>query len=137
MMNTQWIKRVSYNDGGRIAAGFKSSAGDCVVRAFTILTGMSYMQMREVVLTFIERERGSDRSSLDDGVYPKTYAKILKHLNAKKLTRIDSWNKIPTTGKFFVVTEDHAVAYIDGVFNDTFDPTCEKSSGKLIGYYEI
>ena len=32
-----------YDDGGRAAAGFKSNAGDCVIRAIAILTGVPYI----------------------------------------------------------------------------------------------
>jgi hypothetical protein len=31
-----------YNDGSREAAGYRGEAGDCVVRAIAIATGMDY-----------------------------------------------------------------------------------------------
>src|SRR5215469_12383667 len=38
-----WI----YDDGGRSAAGFKGKAGDCVTRALSIATGISYLSVYE------------------------------------------------------------------------------------------
>jgi hypothetical protein len=34
-----------HDDGGRVAAGFKGHAGDCVVRAIAIATGIPYRQV--------------------------------------------------------------------------------------------
>jgi hypothetical protein len=36
-----------FNDGGRAAAGFSGSAGDCVVRAIAIATQLPYIQVYE------------------------------------------------------------------------------------------
>jgi hypothetical protein len=34
--------KFQFNDGGRIAAGYKGSAGDCVVRSVAIATALPY-----------------------------------------------------------------------------------------------
>jgi len=34
-----------YNDGGRVAAGYKGRAGDCVVRAIAIATQRPYQEV--------------------------------------------------------------------------------------------
>ena len=33
--------KFQFNDGGRVVAGYKGSAGDCVVRSVAISTGLS------------------------------------------------------------------------------------------------
>jgi hypothetical protein len=40
---------IVYNDGGRAAAGFKGSAGDCVCRAIAITTGLPYAEVYKVL----------------------------------------------------------------------------------------
>jgi hypothetical protein len=134
---TQWIKRISYNDGGRLAAGFKSSADDCVARAVSIITGRGYMWARNELNVYIARERNTDPSGVETGVWQTTYSRLLKKLGSSGFKRVKSWSQLPATGKAIVVTEEHVVAYIDGVFHDTFDPLCEKSCGKLVGYYQM
>ena len=41
MINTNY----KYNDGGRADAGYKGKAGDCVVRAIAIATGLPYQEV--------------------------------------------------------------------------------------------
>jgi hypothetical protein len=36
--------KFQFSDGGRVAAGYKGSAGDCVVRSVAIATGLPYQQ---------------------------------------------------------------------------------------------
>jgi hypothetical protein len=133
-----WIKYISYNDGGRIKEGFKPiQKGDCVVRALSILTEYGYTKTRNELNKFIKRERGPNRSNVDDGVYPRTYRKFLEHLGIKKFYKVDCWANIPSTGRVMVVLEEHVVAYVNGVINDTFDPVGESQCGPLIGYYEF
>ena len=135
---SKWIKRILYNDGGRIAAGFKSSAkGDCVVRAISILNGNNYMATRMQLAKVIERERSTERSNVELGVYHRTYKRFLRSLGIKTYTRTNCWTKIPTDRPVLVVMNEHVVAYINGVINDTFDPVTEESCGPLLGYYEF
>jgi hypothetical protein len=134
----KWIKRISYNDGGRVADGFKPMAtGDCVVRSLSILTGFGYGVTRNKLNEFIKRERGTDRSHVEQGVYPRTYRKFLKTVGVTKFKSISSWSQLPTSGRAMVVLEEHVVAYVDGIINDTFDPVSDTHCGSLIGYYEF
>lgn len=134
----RWIKHISYNDGGRNATGLKPiHNGDCVVRALSILTGNGYMATRNALNEYIKRERGADRSSVDNGVYDRTYKKFLKAIGVTKLHPVDCWTKLPTQGKVMAVTTEHVVAYIDGVINDTLDPVSVRDCGPLVGYYEF
>ncbi len=38
-----------YDDGGRVAAGFKGSTGDCCVRAVAIATGRPYQEIYDAI----------------------------------------------------------------------------------------
>jgi len=52
-----------YNDGGRSAAGFKGSAGDCVCRAVAIASGLPYQQVYDALSKGAGSQRGAKRSS--------------------------------------------------------------------------
>ena len=41
--------KFNYNDGGRAAAGYKGTAGDCGVRAIAIVTGLPYQDVYDMV----------------------------------------------------------------------------------------
>ncbi len=137
-----------YNDGGRAAAGFKGDAGDCVTRAVTIATGLPYMQVYEALSTGSRTQRLTKRSrakaSARDGV--NTTRKWFKDYMAGL-----GWKWTPTmgigtgckvhltggelpTGRLIVNVSKHMVAVIDGVAQDTFDPS---RGGKrcVYGYY--
>jgi hypothetical protein len=132
---SNWIKYVTYNDGGRRDAGFKYPAeGDCVVRALSILSERGYMAVYNAMIKLIARERGGARSVVDNGIYAKTYTKFLNEIGASKFKRVKQWQDIPREGKYFVITASHAVAYVNGVIHDVFDPVGDE---ELEGYYQI
>ena len=131
-----WIKRISYNDGGRRAAGYKTvQEGDCVNRALAILTDTPYDVVRRMLNDACGKERGKDRSHPDHGIYPKTYQRILRELGVGKLVKITSWKEVPSTGRFMVVQREHVAAVIDGVVNDTYDPV--ENLTDVQGYYRF
>lgn len=135
-MGMNWIKRISYNDGGRRAAGYKTvQVGDCVNRALAILTNTPYNDVRRILNDLCGKERGQDRSNPETGIYPRTYEKFLKQLGVGKIKPATSWPELPQQGRFLVVLEGHVAAYIDGVIHDTYDPV-EKPTN-VQGYYQI
>ncbi len=69
------------------------------------------------------------------GIYPKTYRRILKGMKVGRMIKVRSWDKLPQQGKIFAVMEEHVVAIIDGVINDTYDPV--ERQHDLLGYYRI
>lgn len=127
------------DDGGRAAAGFKGSAGDCAVRAISIATGREYkatydmlhglMKVREAVL----RERGKNiRSGSPRTGVPREIVR------AFMLTL--GWKWVPTmgigtgcrvhlrsdelpAGRLIVALSRHYAAVIDGVIHDTYNPS--------------
>jgi hypothetical protein len=124
-----------YNDGGRAAAGFKGTTGDCVTRAIAIATGTPYRQVYDELSALGKHERIGERkprrSHARTGVYRETIRKYLLshgwqwtptmqigqgcrvHLRADELPR----------GRLIVSVSRHLTTVIDGVIHDTFDPS--------------
>ena len=110
-----------YDDGGRAAAGFKGTTGDCVTRAIAIATGKPYKEVYDALNELAKRERTGKRkrkiSSSRTGVYRSTYGKYLQtlgwvHLNAAELP----------SGTILVKVTHHLTTMIDGVIHDIYDP---------------
>ena len=122
----------TYNDGGRAAAGFKGSTGDCVVRSIAIATGKPYIEVYDTVNELAQDERprnGKKRSNARNGVWRKSYQRYLESLG---------WEWVPTmtigsgckvhlvaselpSGRIICRLSKHLCAVIDGVIHDTFD----------------
>jgi hypothetical protein len=131
----------SYNDGGREAAGFRGEAGDCVTRAIAIATGISY---RDVYDELASRNAAKGNSkSARNGVHKAIYQKWLYelgwnwtatmgigtgcrvHLNAEELP----------SGILIARLSRHICAVVDGVVQDTHDPTRE-GTRCVYGYWQ-
>lgn len=131
----------TYDDGGRVAAGFRGDTGDCVTRAVAIAAGMDYREVYELVnrLSAGERLRRSSnnanpkRSSARTGVSNRTTRKLMEHLG---------WSWTPTmsigsgctvhlspeelpAGRLVAKCSRHVCAVINGIVRDTHDPTRE------------
>ena len=126
--------RFQYNDGGRLAAGFKGQVGDCVARSIAIATGLPYLEVYDAINILAKSERRGKRkrgiSSARDGVFKETYRKYIKTLG---------WTWVPTMqigsgcrvhlhdgelpdGRLIVCVSRHVTAVINGVVHDTHDP---------------
>jgi hypothetical protein len=137
-----------YSDGGRSAAGFKGSAGDCVCRAISIATGRSYAEVYGELNAEARRERRGKRkgrgakSSARNGVHKATTARYLAALG---------WKWTPTMGigtgcrvhlradelpggRLIVSLSRHLAAVVDGAIYDTEDPT-RGGSRCVYGYW--
>jgi hypothetical protein len=129
------------DDGGREAAGFKGQAGDCVVRALAIATGLPYRQVYEELAAGMA---GLGRAkSARDGVSPKVYKPWLAergwvwtptmqvgqgctvHLRADELP----------SGRLICRLSRHLTVVVDGVVHDTFDPSRE-GTRCVYGYWK-
>ncbi len=143
-----WI----YDDGGRAAAGYKGSAGDCVTRAIAIGTGLPYQAIYDILNVEAKTNpihtRGSTKhvrnSSARTGVFRKHYERILKELG---------WIWTPTmaigsgcqvhllrdelpSGRLICKVSMHLVAVIDGVIHDTHD--CSRDGTRCVyGFYSL
>lgn len=139
-----------FNDGGRIDAGFKGSAGDCVVRAVAVASGKPYIEVYKALSDGCRSQRKTRRSqkksSARDGVnvtrkWFKDYMTSIGfkwtptmqigvgckvHLRAEELP----------LGRLVVAVSKHAVAVIDGIINDTHDPSRD-GTRCVYGYYRL
>lgn len=123
-----------YNDGGRAAAGFKGTTGDCGVRALAIAAQMPYKKAYDLVnanARYAPRKgkRKGRRTSARGGVWRQDFRRIMArlgwtwtptmgvgtgcivHLNASELPK----------GRIIVSLSRHYAAVIDGALHDSFD----------------
>lgn len=124
-----------YDDGGRAAAGFKGTTGDCVCRAISIATEKPYKEVYDLINEFAKQERTGKRkrgkSSARTGVYPATTRKVMKHLGWvwHPTMQIGSGCKVHLradelpTGRIVCKVSNHCVAVIDGVIHDIYNPS--------------
>lgn len=139
--------RYEFNDGGRADAGYKGTAGDCVVRAIAIATELPYQQVYDQINIDAKSERITkrrrSRSSARNGVHKDTIRRFMESLG---------WTWVPTmsigsgckvhlrdgelpAGRLIVSVSKHLVAVIDGVINDTGD--CSRDGTRCVyGYFK-
>ena len=143
-----------YNDGGR-SETFKGDAGDCVVRAIAIASGLPYMKVysdlkhNNTLYSESHRDRVAKRlqkkgSTPRDGNYKKVYHDYILSRGFKwfPTMQIGSGCKVHLSegelpmGKIIARVSKHMVAVIDGVMNDTYDPSRE-GTRCVYGYYKL
>lgn len=144
---------IQFNDGGRLNAGFKGQAGDCVCRSIAIVTGKPYQEIYDVLSVGNGTQRKTKRSSKTTGQktasrgistsrkWFKDYMKSLgftwvptmkigqgctTHLRAEELPK----------GKLVVAVSKHYTAVIDGVIHDTHDPS-RGGNRCVYGYFKL
>lgn len=135
-----------YDDGGRRAAGFLGSAGDCVCRAAAIASGRSYREVYDLINDLSTRERTSKRkrgkSSARDGVYKATTRRVMEALGGvwtptmaigTGCTTHLSAQELPH-GRVVVAVSKHVAAVVYGVLYDTHD--CSRGGSRCVyGYW--
>lgn len=126
------------DDGGREAAGFKGSAGDCVARSVAIASGRPYTE----VYAALAKGTGAQRATKTKGKRP---ASARNGVNTKRQWFKDymaalGFEWVPTmaigsgckvhlraaelpSGRIIAAVSGHYVALIDGVIHDTHDPS--------------
>lgn len=123
-----------FDDGGRVASGYKGNPGDCVVRSITIATGLPYQKVYADLNILIKSSRQTKtarRSNSRAGVSRRFYQAYLESLGWEWVAVM----KIGTGCKMHLKKEElpkghiiarvskHMVAVIDGIIHDTFDPS--------------
>ena len=134
-----------YNDGGRKEAGYKGEAKDCVVRSIAIAAGKPYQEVYDAINLLSDKERvGRHKSSARNGVYRKTWETYLLSLGwTWKPTMFVGQgckvhliaNELPS-GRIIARVSKHMVAVIDGVINDTQDPS-RNGTRCVYGYWHL
>jgi len=144
-----------FNDGGRQEAGYKGKTGDCVTRAISIVTGISYQEvynkLKNLNSEYAKKHRnkvakkislGRDGIAPRKGIYKEIYHDYLLSLGMKwhPTMKIGSGCKVHLNaqelpnGKLIVSVSKHLTAVIDGVINDTYD--CSREGMRCVyGYY--
>lgn len=126
-----------YDDGGRKAAGFKGSTGDCVVRAIAIASGKSYQEVYDALhaqAKEIRRRRSryfkargaSPRNGVSRVAYEPyilslgfTWVPTMKIGQGCKVHLVKE--ELPS-GTLIVQVSKHLTCVIDGVIHDTYNP---------------
>jgi hypothetical protein len=136
-----------FDDGGRAEAGYRGSAGDCVVRAIAIATGKPYSEVYDDLweLNRVRRQTKrapKSRSPRNGGTTTRTIRSYLESLG---------WTWVPTMtigsgttthltpdelpgGRIIARVSKHLCAVIDGVIHDTHDPSRD-GTRCVYGYY--
>ena len=132
------------DDGGRAAAGYRGSAGDCVVRAIAIATGTPYQEVYDALFALNKTQRGKLRgaSPRDGGTKTATIRKYLSSLGWEFVPTMDFGSgctvhlkseELPQ-GTLIVRLSKHLAAVKDGVLHDTYD--CSRGGTRCVyGYY--
>lgn len=141
----QWV----FNDGGRAAAGFKGTTGDCVARAIAIAAEMSYPRVyNDLNLLGRKHERTGSRkcgiSNSRTGVYRQTIHRYLESIGwewvplmfvGKGCTTHLRASELPP-GRIIVSLSKHVAAVVDGVLYDIYD--CSRNGNRCVyGYWRM
>jgi hypothetical protein len=137
--------KFNHNDGGRAVAGFKGATGDCVTRSIAIATGLPYQEVYAALNGTRDSMRQTKRvrgSSARSGVSRAVYERYLKSLGWKFVPcmTVGSGCKVHLradelpSGAIICRLSRHLCAVIDGVIQDTFDPS-RNGTRCVYGYF--
>jgi hypothetical protein len=141
------------NDGGRVAAGFKGGAGDCVVRSIAIAANLPYIQvyedLREANARYaLERDNKLSRllnqrgSSPRNGNHRKVFHDYILGQGFEWIATMKVGSgcqvhlrpdELPT-GTLIVKVSKHLTTIVDGMIQDTHDPS-RRGARCVYGYY--
>jgi hypothetical protein len=142
-----------FNDGGRSEAGFKGSAGDCVVRSIAIAANLPYLRVYEDLenANALYAQKRNDRLAKrlkNNGTTPRngSHRNVFHgYIIAHGFTWIPTMkvgagcqvhlrpDELPG-GTLIVKVSKHLTAIVDGVIQDTHDPS--RSGNRCVyGYY--
>lgn len=123
------------DDGGRAAAGFKGSAGDCVARSVAIASGRPYTEIYAALSGLAGMERKSRGASARNGIHTsrKWFKDFMRSLGFTWTATMGIGTgckvhlhdgELPA-GRLVVAVSKHYTAVLDGVVHDTHDPQRE------------
>jgi hypothetical protein len=146
-----------HNDGGRKAAGFKGSAGDCVTRAIAVAVELPYLEVYEELRERQKHIRDTKRSrvakklaersagtSARNGVFKAAYHPYILNelgwvwtpaMGIGTGCRVHLRDDELHGGRLIVQVSKHLCAVIDGVLHDNHD--CSREGTRCVyGYYQ-
>lgn len=138
------------DDGGRSAAGFRGTAGDCVARAVAIAAQQPYAAVYDALAAGTAAQRRSKRT----GKRPRSAAKGINvrrkwfkdYMRSLGFVWVPSMqigvgctthltrDELPA-GRIIVQLSKHMCAVINGVVHDTYDPSRD-GTRCVYGYWE-
>ncbi len=142
-----------YNDGGRSLAGYKGTAGDCVVRAISIASGLSYQKVYDD-LKSLNKEHALKRrsrvakklrakgSSPRNGNYKEVYHNYILSLGFEWVSTMGIGTGVTVhvhphelpNGTLILRLSNHLSAFIDGVIHDTYNSS-RGGTRAVYGFY--
>jgi hypothetical protein len=134
-----------HNDGGREAAGYIGTTGDCVCRAIAIALELPYQTVYDDLNNLIASHRKTRlqrASGSNKGVFKKFYQKYLESKGWKWVAcmQIGSGCKVHLKaselpkGRIITRLSKHLCAVVDGVVNDNHD--CSRNETRCVyGYF--
>jgi len=142
-----------YNDGGRQIAGRKGDTGDCVARSISIAANLPYQQVYDVLADGNATQRKSKHHTSKDAkrtasrginVRRKWFKDYMQSLGFKWVPTmaIGSGCKVHLRkdelpmGRLVVAVSKHYTSIIDGVINDTYDPS-RQATRCVYGYWRL
>ena len=130
----------NFNDGGRAKAGYKGLTGDCVTRAVAIAAELPYQEVYDRLAEGNATQRITKRSSKSCGkktasrgisTKRKWFQDYMQSLGFKSVATMGigtgckvhlKADELPK-GKIICNLSRHYCAVVDGVINDTYDPS--------------
>ena len=131
----------NFNDGGRAKAGYKGRTGDCVTRAVAIAAELPYKQVydrlaegnatQRVTKRMKKSRRGVRTARNGINTKRKWFQDYMQSLGFKSVATMGigtgckvhlKADELPK-GRLICHVSRHSVAVIDGVINDTYNPS--------------
>lgn len=112
------------DDGGRSAAGYRGTAGDCVTRAVSIVTGADYRTVYRAAAVLHGKRYGTRTArngmhKTDSGILYRQFGLIKQKLPAgPRPTFTEAYERY---GACLVSTTGHVAALVDGALRDITD----------------
>jgi hypothetical protein len=142
------MRKIIFNDGGRLEAGYKGKAGDCVIRSIAIATEKPYQEVYSEIFELqkkyqsTRRKKSRGSASPREGVHKEVYHPYLLKLGFEWVScmQIGSGCKVHLkadelpSGVIIARVSKHLTTLIDGIIHDTFD--CSRGGTRCVyGYY--
>ena len=127
-----------YNDGGRSKYFSAKRVNDCVVRSIAIATNKDYKEVYQTIKRIIGY-------TPRNGVYKKDTKKVMEHFGGtwvscsgigRRLKMHLKSSEMPLQGRIIAQVTKHLTCIIDGVINDTYDPS-RHGTRMVYGYWKF
>ena len=130
--------RIKINDGGRSKYFKAAKVSDCVVRAVAIVTGRDYKEVYDEIRKLIGH-------TPRNGVFKQDSKKVMSHYGGQWVScmRVGQGTRthladgeIPMDKRLVCCLSKHVTTVIDGVINDTYDPS-RGGTRTVYGYWQF